>query len=136
MDIAKQVFEFLVFSESLREKAVKRLDDAVLKAYSEAYDTCIYESNGSQIWLIGYDIEPSAEIIYHIFINEPENYLKRTAAQVRQSRIPHTVGLYRRWRRTPRSLPCFHPFHLNRMQRDKYHSWLQSWWQSCVEGEF
>lgn len=49
-----------------------RLNGAVLKAYSSAFDTYVYEKDGSLIWLIGYDIEDTTEIILHIDTNEPE----------------------------------------------------------------
>ena len=49
-----------------------RLHGAVLKAYSAAYDTYVYEKDGSLLWLIGYDIEDTTEIILHIDTNEPE----------------------------------------------------------------
>lgn len=49
-----------------------RLNGAVLKAYSSAFNTYVYEKDGSLIWLIGYDIEDTTEIILHIDTNEPE----------------------------------------------------------------
>ncbi len=49
-----------------------RLHGAVLKAYSAAYNTYVYEKDGSLLWLIGYDIEDTTEIILHIDTNEPE----------------------------------------------------------------
>lgn len=49
-----------------------RLEGAILKAYSSAFDTYVYEKGGSLIWLIGYDIEDTTEIILHIDTNEPE----------------------------------------------------------------
>ncbi len=49
-----------------------RIDGAVLKAYSSIFDTYVYEKAGYLIWLIGYDIDNSTEIIYHINSNEPE----------------------------------------------------------------
>ena len=48
------------------------LKGAVLKAYSAAYDTFVYEKNGSLIWLIGFDIDNDMEIIFHIDTNERE----------------------------------------------------------------
>ena len=49
-----------------------RLEGAILKAYSSAFDTYVYEKDGSLIWLIGYDIDDATEIILHIDTNEPE----------------------------------------------------------------
>ncbi len=54
----------------------KLLPGAVLKAYSKEYDTFVYvrpteDGGGELIWLIGYDIAPTTEIIYHIYTNEP-----------------------------------------------------------------
>ncbi len=48
------------------------LQGAVLKAYSSAFDTYVFEKDGSLLWLIGCRLEDSTEIICHIETNEPE----------------------------------------------------------------
>ena len=50
----------------------ERLEGAVLKAASAVYDVLVYQREQELIWLIGYDIDDSTEIIYHIDTNEPE----------------------------------------------------------------
>lgn len=42
----------------------------ILKAYSQEYDTYIYQDGDRLVWYIGYDIEPATEIIYHIYTND------------------------------------------------------------------
>lgn len=55
-------------------------DGAVLKAYDETTDTLIYQDGNRILWLIGTEIEPTTEIIYHIHTDEkqklPENRIK------------------------------------------------------------
>ena len=56
------------------------LEGAELKAYSAAFDTYVFQKGDSLIWMIGYEIEPTTEIIYHIHTNEinklPENRIQ------------------------------------------------------------
>ena len=44
----------------------------ILKAYSPEYDTFVYQDGGKIVWYIGYDIEPTTEIIYHLYTNDGE----------------------------------------------------------------
>lgn len=44
----------------------------VLKAYSPEYDTFVYQRDDRLIWLIGWNIDASTEIICHVHTNEPE----------------------------------------------------------------
>lgn len=46
--------------------------DWTLMVWNEEYDTMVYEAGDQLIWLIGSDIEPTTEIIYHIHTDEPE----------------------------------------------------------------
>ena len=48
------------------------LTGAKLRAHSGEYDTYVYQQGGRLIWLIGYDIEPTTEIIYHLYTDEPK----------------------------------------------------------------
>ena len=53
---------------------------AELKAYSTKYDTYVFQKSDNLIWMIGYEIEPTTEIIYHIYTDEigklPENRIQ------------------------------------------------------------
>lgn len=46
--------------------------DAVLKAYAKEWDCYVYQSGTELIWLIGPDVPPEAELIYHIRTSRPE----------------------------------------------------------------
>lgn len=46
---------------------------SVLRAYSKEYNTYVYEINGELIWLIGCDISPTTEIVYHIYSDDQKN---------------------------------------------------------------
>ena len=48
------------------------LAETVLRAYSAEYDAYVFQKGDMLIWLIGYEIEPTTEIIYHIRTDEPE----------------------------------------------------------------
>ena len=43
-----------------------------LKAYNLEYDSYVYQDGNTLTWLIGYEISPSTEIIYHLYTNEPQ----------------------------------------------------------------
>lgn len=45
--------------------------DWTLMLWNEEYDTLVYKAGDQLIWLIGSDIEPTTEIIYHIQTDEP-----------------------------------------------------------------
>lgn len=47
-------------------------ETAVLKAWSEEYDTLVYQDGDRLLWLIGSPIDRNTEIIYHIHTTEPE----------------------------------------------------------------
>lgn len=47
-------------------------DGAVLMAYDEKTDTLVFRDSDRLLWLIGSDIDPATEIIYHIHTDEPE----------------------------------------------------------------
>lgn len=47
-------------------------DRAVLKAYDKKTDTMVYQDRQRLLWLIGSDIDPATEIIYHIHTAEQE----------------------------------------------------------------
>ena len=47
-------------------------ETAVLKAWSEEYDTLVYQDGDRLLWLIGSAIDKNTEIIYHIHTDEPE----------------------------------------------------------------
>ena len=47
-------------------------ETAVLKAWSEEYDTLVYQDGDRLLWLIGSVIDKNTEIIYHIHTTEPE----------------------------------------------------------------
>ena len=49
------------------------LSDAVLKAYTQAYDTFVYQRGNSLIWLIGCELDNATSIIYQLRTNEPGN---------------------------------------------------------------
>lgn len=46
--------------------------NGILKAYNKDYDTYIYQDGNLLTWFIGWDIDASTEIIYHLYTNEPE----------------------------------------------------------------
>lgn len=58
--------------EYVTEPQDNRLDGAVLKAYTAKYDTFVYQKDEALLWLIGYDIDDTTEIICHIDTNEKE----------------------------------------------------------------
>ena len=47
-------------------------ETAVLKAWSEEYDTLVYQDGDRLLWLIGSPIDRNTEIIYHIHTTEQE----------------------------------------------------------------
>lgn len=46
--------------------------DSILKAYSSEYDTFVYQVKKRLIWYIGWNIDSTTEIIYHLYTDEPE----------------------------------------------------------------
>ena len=59
-------------SEKAPEIDDPRLEGSVLKAYSDNLDVLIFQKSSKLIWLIGYDIDDTTEIIYHVDTNEKE----------------------------------------------------------------
>lgn len=52
-------------------------ETAVLKAWSEEYDTLVYQDGDRLFWLIGWEgLDANTEIIYHIHTTEPEKLPK------------------------------------------------------------
>lgn len=52
-------------------------EGAVLKAYSLAFDTLVYQDGERLLWLIGKEIDKNTEVIYHIHTDEPEKLPER-----------------------------------------------------------
>ena len=78
-------------------------DNAVLMAYDEKSDTLVYQDGQRLLWLIGSDIDPSTEIIYHIHTDEqerlPENRKKygfdNRGFKTETGREQESIGHYR-----------------------------------------
>lgn len=43
----------------------------ILRAFIPEYDTYIYQVQNKMVWLIGKEIDPKTEIIFHLFTNKP-----------------------------------------------------------------